>query len=116
MVLLPRALGAHSHVILSEPFDSAGHVLIVNWTTLDEECIDEACVLQPGDHPALQHASTMAYSRAHLWREDKIVFAIANGSLARLAPVSQAVLKRMIAGGRQSPELRAEWKAVLPIL
>ncbi len=116
VVVLPCAFGSHPHVVLSEPFGPAGQVLIVNWTTLDEECIDEACMLHCGDHPAIQHTSTMAYSRAHLWREERILFALANDSLRELAPVALTVLKRMVEGGRESPELRPEWKAVLPKL
>ena len=114
MVLLPRAFGSHPHVVLSEPFGSDAQVLVVNWTTLDEECVDGACLLQGGEHPALRHPSTMAYSRAHLWRKEKILFAMANGAVAELAPVSLPLLRRMVEGGRQSPELRHEWKAVLP--
>jgi hypothetical protein len=113
-VILPRAGGSHPHVILSDPFGVERHVLVVNWTTLDEECIDDACVLQAGDHAAISHPSSMAYSRAHLWREEKILFAVANGSVTDLAPVSAPVFKRMIEGAQQSRELRPEWKAVLP--
>lgn len=116
MVILPRIGGSHPHVILSEPFGVKKFVLVVNWTTLDEECIDDACVLQTGDHAAISHPSSMAYSRAHLWREHKILFAVANGSVTELASVSAPVFKRMIEGAQQSPELRPEWKAVLPKL
>ena len=116
MVLLPRADGSHPHVVLSEPFGENRYLLIVNWTTLDDECVDDSCTLQAGVHPAISHTSTMAYSRAHLWREARILFAIANESLKELPPASQAVLTRIIEGARQSPELRAEWKAVLPKL
>ena len=116
MVLLPRAGGSHPHVVLSEPFGPEEQVLVVNWTTLDSERIDDACVLQAGDHPMIRHPSAMAYSRAHLWRTEKILFAIANDAVAELAPVPQPVLKRIVEGGRQSPELRKEWKVVLPTL
>ena len=114
VVLLPQVVGAHPHVVLSDSFGSEKFILMVNWTTLDAECIDDACVLEPGDHPIIVHASSMAYSRAHLWREDKIIFALHNFSIKELAPISASVLERMIGGARKSPELRAEWKAVLP--
>lgn len=114
MVLRPSAAGAHIHVVLSHPFGEDRHALVVNWTTLDDACVDEACVLQSGDHPTIHHASTLAFSRAHLWREDKILFALANGSLQELPPASPALLARMAQGARSSPELRKEWKALLP--
>ena len=114
MVLLPRAGGSHPHVVLSELFGPEEQVLVVNWTTLDSQCIDDACVLQAGDPPMIRHLSAMAFSRAHLWRKEKIQFAIANDSLAELAPLAQSILQRVIEGGRRSPELRKEWKSVLP--
>ena len=87
---------------------------MVNWTTLDEECVDDECRLQPGDHPLVCHESSMAYSRAHLWREERILFALENGALEAFEPLSDAVLKRVVDAARASRELRAEWKAVLP--
>lgn len=105
--------GSHPHVVLSEPFGNQRQILIVNWTTLDDECIDDACVLNADDHPAIKHTSTMAYSFAHLWREERILFAVANGSLVELPSVAQPVLKPIIDGAKHSPELRPEWKSVL---
>ena len=113
MVLWPRAPGSHVHVVLTDPVGVAGQVLVVNWTTLDEECADDACILRPGDHPAIRHESSMACSRAHLWRADKIAFALANGILNEPASLSPAVLQRVTDGGHRSPELRPEWKALL---
>ena len=114
MVLLPRAGGSHPHVVLCEPFGPEEQVLVVNRTTLHSECIEDACVLQAGDHPMIRHPSAMAYSRAHLWRKERIQFAIANDSLAELAPLAQSILQCVIEGGRRSPELRKEWKSILP--
>ena len=114
VVLLPRAGGCHPHVVLSEPFGPEEQVLVVNWTTLHSECIDDACVLQKGDHPLIRHPSAISYSRAHLWRKEKIQFAIVNDAVAELAPLAQSVLQRVIEGGRRSPELRTEWKSILP--
>jgi hypothetical protein len=112
-VFRPKAFQAHAHVLLSPP-NERGLVLAVNWTTFKEECVDEACFLDPGDHPALRHRSTIAYSRAHLWQVEKIVAAVANGVLEELEPLSPATLTRLIAGARQSKELRREWKRMLP--
>jgi len=114
MVLRLRIGGAHVHVVLSEPSGATREILVVNWTTLDEDCVDDACVLQPGEHPAVHRASSMAYSRAHLWRADQVVFALQNGVLEELNAVSPEVLRRMTSGALTSPELRSEWKKLLP--
>lgn len=54
--------------------------------------------------------------RARLWQMEKIVIAIENGLLRELEWLNPAVLKRIVEGGIKSPELRAEWKALLPRL
>lgn len=114
-VFRPRAIQAHVHLIISKP-SVLGPVLVTNWTTLDEDCTDDACILNPGDHPAISHPSAIAYSRARLWQAQKIIMAIENGLLIELEPLAPAVLRRVIDGGGQSPELRPEWKAMLPKL
>src|ERR1035438_4791152 len=85
-VILPRAGGSHPHVVLSEPFGVEKFVLVVNWATLDAECIDDACVLQPGDHAVVSHPSSMAYSWAHLWRGGEKIFLFFYGCLNPTAP------------------------------
>ncbi|MBI2926215.1 MAG: hypothetical protein HYY24_10985 [Verrucomicrobia bacterium] len=114
MVLRPRAVGAHVHMVVSEPFGPTEQVVIVNWTTLDEQCVDDACLLQPGDHPALRHTSSVAYSMAQLWRIARIAFAIDNGLLVELEPLSPSVLKRIITGASASPEFPKHWTRLLP--
>ena len=115
-VFRPKAFQAHVHVIVSTPPASGGSVLVVNWTTLDDECIDDAGILNTGEHPAIRHPSAMAYSRAHLWQAEKIRVAVANGLLEELEPLNPALLNRIVEGGIKSPELRPEWKAMLPKL
>ena len=115
-VYRPKAFQAHYHVVISNPPQKQGPVLVVNWTTFDDNCIDDACVLNAGDYPTIRHPSTIAYARAHLWRAEKIAFAVANGILDELEPVDAGVLKRIVEGGLKSKELRAEWKAMLPKL
>ena len=115
-VFRPKAIQAHVHLILSSPSTPSSAVLVVNWTTLDEDCIDDACVLYPGDHSVIRHPSAIAYSRARLWQAEKIMIAVKNGLLDELESLTPAVLKRVVEGGIVSPELRPEWKAILPKL
>ncbi len=114
MVLRPRAVGAHVHLVMSEPFGPEHRVVVVNWTTLDEQCIDDACLLEPGDHPAIRHTSSVAYLRAQLWRVARICYAIENGLLAELEPLAPPVCKRIIAGAWASPEFQRRWTRLLP--
>jgi len=112
-VFRPRAVGSHTHIVVTA-VTPLGKVLTVNWTTLDDECVDDACVLDRGDHPAIEHPSTVAYSRRELRDLVKLQQAIAAGLLALLPPLAPAVLNRVLSGARCSPELGADFKAMLP--
>ena len=113
-VYRPKAPKSHCHVIVSPPPQDQGPVLVVNWTTLDEDCIADACVLGKGDRPKIDHSSAVAYSRARLCQVEKTRFTLENGNLEELEPLSADVLRRIVEGGWKSKELRGEWKAMLP--
>lgn len=109
----PKAVGAHPWVVLSPPKNGAVSVLVVNWTTFRNTCVDDVCFLDVGDHKLIEHRSTIAYSRAKIWDSAKIAFAIEQSALNVLDPVSPNLLARIIAGAKISRELSAEYKAYL---
>lgn len=112
-VFRPRAVGSHTHIVVTA-VTPQGKVLTVNWTTLDDECVDDACILGCGDHPAITHPSTVAYSRRELRDAAKLRLAFAAGLLELLPPLPPAVLNRVLSGARHSPELGADFKSLLP--
>ncbi len=114
-VFRPRALGSHVHIVVSA-VTAQGKVLTVNWTSLDKECLDDACVLQPGDHPHIRHASAVAYSRRELRDAGKLRQAIAAGLLEVLPRLSPEVFQRVVAGAHRSKELGRDFKSLLPPL
>ena len=110
-VFRPRALQSHVHLVISAVTPD-GRILTVNWTTLDDECIDDACILHPGDHPAIRHDSTVAYSFAELRDAEKFIRAADAGLLEFLPPLQPAVFRRILEGANKS--LRENWKNLLP--
>lgn len=91
-------------------------MLLVNFTTLRENCVDEACILGPDDYPELSHATTVAYSRAMVGGKSAFVRAVNAGHFIRLDDLPAATWQRIIAGAHQSDELSALKKRVLPSL
>jgi hypothetical protein len=110
---LPDAEGSHPRVVISRP-NSDGKVVVVNWTTLNDTCIDDACILHANEHALLHHESTVVYSRARLYDTRRVQFASQHGGIIPVGPVSASVLQRIIQGAKNSPELREEWKQLLP--
>ena len=109
-----KALRAHPWVVLSAPTLDNPKFVAANWSTLDDTCIDDACILNRADHPLITRPSTMIFSRARLWDSDRLSSGIDQQALEVLPQVSAIVLKRIIDGARKSPELRQEWKDLLP--
>ena len=103
----------HIWVVLSDPQGTGGDILMVNMTSLTEECVDDLCVLGPEDFDLLTHATTIAYSRHRAGPVAGLQGLIDNGSFSVVKAVPRAVLQRILAGARQSPQLPAAKKALL---
>ena len=61
----------HAWVIISDPAVDPEHVLMVNFTTWDPH-IDQACVLEPGDHPFITTRTCVNYPRAKEVSDDAL--------------------------------------------
>ncbi len=55
--------GKHLWFVISDPNRNSGSVVIVNMTTRRPGS-DSSCVLRPGDHPGVDHESTINYLKA----------------------------------------------------
>ena len=104
----------HVWFVLSAP-NPHGQVLCVNLTTLDEECVDDECILSQADFSWIEHRTAVAFSRAKLWPAKKISEAIASGALERPRPnaVPLATVEKVRISAIASRGLRKEWKILL---
>jgi hypothetical protein len=109
-ILPPR----HIYVVLSDPFTTGGRILLANLTTLDEDCVDDACILGPADYPRLTHPMTVACSRAQAGTVKVLQELIAAGSSREITPVPEAVLKKIFKGAHETRGLSASQKRLLP--
>ena len=98
----------HLWVVVSHP-TADDEVVIANFTTLRGNC-DDACVVRPGEHPAIDHDSIVAYRQARLVSRSTLEGAIASGTFRAMTPVSADLLKRiqhgMLASAFARPKLQ----------
>lgn len=104
----------HIHVPLFDPHGDRDEMLLVNFTTLRDTRVDDACILAPGDYAELTHATTVAYSRAMIGRKSAFERAVAAGLFIQLEDLPAATGQRIIEGARRSPELSARQTRLLP--
>jgi hypothetical protein len=120
MILTPRmafrCMEEPRHIYIP-PFDPASdsdEMLIVNFTTLRESSVDEACILDGGDYSELTHRATVAFSRSLIGRKSRFCAAVAQNHFIRLDDLPEQTWEKILTGARVSPELSERKKNLLP--
>jgi hypothetical protein len=91
----------HRCVVLSDPQDNGGYVVLVRVTTDDSTWPDRHCLLGPEEWVELEHASTVAYSTCKCGPAvQALETAVRKGLFTEISSPPPAVLRRMIAAAR----------------
>ena len=102
----------HLWVILSDPSQDAGEILVVSVTTW-REGKDPACMIERGEHPFVTHRSCMAYIEARCVSRDNLYTLKDGGYLKMQEPVSTELLGRMREAAAHTQNLKPVFKAIL---
>lgn len=104
----------HIWVVLSDPSTTSGKILMVNLTSLTDDCIDDVCILEHSDYELLDHKTTVAYSRRKRGNATGLEKSLELGEFVELPSVSAETLLKIIEGARRTPELSKADQALLP--
>ncbi len=85
---------SHLWTIISDPKVDPEHVLIVNLTTW-EPLKDQACILEVGDHPYIQHRTCVNYGEAKVVTLAALYQLKDAGMLQLREPLSPVLLHRI---------------------
>ena len=96
-----RGLDPHLWVIVSDPSQYPDDVLIVNFTTRRDGC-DESCIVEPGEHPFVQHSTVVEYRGARRASDQQLDQLLARTQFELREPVSRELLARIRAGAAVS--------------
>ena len=119
MVALGTAFYRHGHpyFIISDPAKNDGKVLCVNLTTVDEDCIDDECILNENDYAWIEvgHPTSVAFSKAVVWDSALIDQCLQDGKLiAANPPIVSATTVAKVAGiAKNSRELSPAMRAMV---
>ena len=104
----------HRCLILSEPENNGGCIVLVRVTTDDGKWRDRDCILTPVDWPELDRNSAVAYSTAMCGRvEAGLLKAIQTGEFEVIASPAPEVLRKVIAAGRTAEGMPPKAQAFL---
>jgi hypothetical protein len=109
--------GGHVWFNLSEPAPQKPQVLCVNFTSLDEECQDDECVITHVEYSWIRgnYPTTVAFSRARAWDSRNIVSCLKSGQLHKPSQgdVPANTVAKVIKAALTSRELSEELKAYI---
>lgn len=112
--------GLHLFVIALGPavldgYGPAPQVLMASATTLrDGIPFDSACVLEPGDHPFIQHRSYIAYRYARVDSAAHVEHMVTSQVWLPKEPCDPQLIERIVSGVRQSRLTPREFKRLFP--
>lgn len=89
--------------------------MFVNLTSLNDNCVDDACILQPEDYPPyLTQTTTVAYSRHQIGTVSGMSMLEATGRFFEMPPIPVQTLQKIINGAHDTLELSKTAKDMLP--
>jgi hypothetical protein len=111
---LQPAPSAHlDWIVIADPVRTGGDILLVNLTSLAEDCVDDACILEPEDFVLLTHQTTVAYSRSQAGTTEKLQELIEQGVFTEVTAIPPGTLRRILQGALDSRELSAAKKRLV---
>jgi hypothetical protein len=108
-----RSIDPHLWIVISRPQDNPDEVVIVNLTSHDSPEKDDSCVLGPGDHPWIQHKTSVRYRDARIASESDLDDLVRRGWLIPQAAASDELITKILDGAEISPHLPGKHRRIL---
>jgi hypothetical protein len=103
--------------VLTDPIPAKGKVVCVNLTTLDDDCVDDECILERADYSWIKedHPTAVAFSFAQAYDVEKLNRALSDGLLKLASPsvVSAATFQKIRSSAKTALQLDDELRALL---
>jgi hypothetical protein len=105
----------HLRFVITDP-DVDGMVLVVGMSTVRGTGREDlSCVLQPGDHPSVDHPSLVRYDRAIEISFMKLIQEKLRGEITLVDNLPPNVTRRIQEGARKSTALRQKFRKYFPL-
>jgi hypothetical protein len=92
----------HLHIIISDPAANPNSIVTANFTSWRVDK-DQSCVVEVGEHPQVTRRSCVDYRRERCITLAQFNSAVSSGRVTPQTPVSEALLRRIVAGAALSP-------------
>ena len=116
----PREGHKHLFAVLLDPlkvdcYGNAPHVLLACVVSIQpgRPPLESACLLEPGEHDFITHASYVDYRFTRLERAEHVDRRVAEGVFVEKGDCSDVLLRKIIAGAMASRRISREYKLLL---
>lgn len=96
-LLRDRKMGTHLFIVIADP-DAQNRLVVTAALVTERSHTDKTCVLSPGDHSFVRHASNVDYGSARFVPQSKIEDWLSSGKADLQANLTPDVLKRVQSG------------------
>ncbi|MCC2626032.1 MAG: hypothetical protein K0R14_1905 [Burkholderiales bacterium] len=102
----------HLFIILTDPAQTRqSEVLLVNVSTIRNGIIfDEACIIEPGEHPFIKNRSFIFYRHARLEESKNLIRKVKSGEFIAHEAISDILYNKIAAGLLKSKFLASKFK------
>ncbi|MDB5324083.1 MAG: hypothetical protein JWN40_5714 [Phycisphaerales bacterium] len=97
----------HVWTIISDPRRDPQKLLMVNFTTWEPH-LDQACVIEVGEHPFIRGRTVVNYARSRVVSDAQLELLRAKGRIQMLEPLTPALLTKMRTSALESTTLPLE--------
>lgn len=102
----------HVWSIISDPIRDPSKVLIVNFTTWEPH-LDQACIVERGEHSFIVHRSVVNFARAKIATDSNLKLLHLKQRLELLEPLSPQLLTKIRESAMSSTTLPLEFADIL---
>ena len=101
----------HLWVVVSDPRIDSVRVVIINMST--DRGLDPSCILNPGEHPFVEHPTCLRYDMARIVTDADLERYVSSNTIKVRDPVSKVVLSRIRQGAATTEQIPFRCKQVL---
>lgn len=88
----------HLYMILTDSCADSKHLLISISSIKPERFFDDSCVIEPGEHAFIRHASYVLYSKPEIYSRRKILQNLERWYFSKKDDVSDELFKKIVDG------------------
>lgn len=108
----PHIADRHVWMIISDPTKNPAKLLMVNFSSWEPH-LDQACVMEAGEHPFIVHKTVINFARARIVSLEQMQTLRRRGQIEMLEPLTPTLLAKIRRATLESTRISLEMADIL---